>query len=161
MTFRATIDAFVRGEEPQKFDTMGVYVTAKLLVAWWGRRAGSAPAQRHDRQRPSPPGSAPGTSFSRNVGWGMRLIMLPMMKVIGPLMGMAGSVAKGAKRYVDAADFGADINGRFYASPGKKLVGPLTVQNHAHFLDETRQEMGWNAIVKAAGDVDVAESRAA
>ena len=32
-------------------------------------------------------------------------------------------------------EFGDDVNGQFWASPTKKLVGKLTLQEHPHFLD--------------------------
>ncbi len=74
---------------------------------------------------------------------------------------MPGSVAKGAKRYVDAADFGPDINGVFYASPGKKMVGPLTPQGHPQFLNPEHQETTWNVIVKVTGNRSYPQIKAA
>jgi len=157
---RAAFEALARGSQPTKYKTMDVYVTAKLFAAWWA----AALARRLPTGMVAlavSPGSAPGTSFSRNVGFGMKYIMIPMMKVLGPLMGMAGSVSAGAKRYVDAAEFGPETNGRFYASPGKKLVGKLTVQEHPHFLVEEHQEAAWDTVVRLAGGATVKAVRAA
>ena len=82
---------------------------------------------------------------------GMMLLMIGIMKVIGPLFKMAGPVAAGAKRYVDAGEFGAEASGKFYASPSGKMVGPMEVQPQAHFHDERQQGAAWNSIVRLSG----------
>ena len=100
-----------------------------------------------------PPGSAPATSIARSAPLIMRAVMLPMMKVIGPLMGMAGSVEAGARRYLDAADLGDGETGHFYATADrKKLVGPVAIQTWPeYFTDQTSQEVGFDAMVKMTG----------
>ena len=79
----------------------------------------------------------------------VRLLMVPMMKIVGPLMGMAGSIESAAARYVVAADFGDDETGHFYASENrKKLVGPMVIQTWPeYFTDLTSQEAGFQAVV--------------
>jgi len=101
----AAVDALARIKGPYEFNSTNEYVTAKMVVAWW--------AAALSRKLPAgmtvnavSPGSAPASSIARNAPFIMRTIMLPMMKVVGPLMGMAGSVETGARRYVDAADLG-------------------------------------------------------
>jgi hypothetical protein len=83
----------------------------------------------------------------------MRFLMVPFMKLMGPLLGMNGPVDKAARRYLDAAEFGDDQSGDFYASEGaKKLAGKLAVQTEpAHFVDEKAQETGFEAVVALTG----------
>ena len=146
----AAMDAVARGEQPDSYSSNDTYANAKLWVAWW--------AAALSRRLPDgmmavavSPGSAPGTTFARNMSVPMRLVMMPMMKIVGPLFGMAGSVEQGAKRYVDAGDFATDTSGKFWASPPGKLVGPLEVQTQSHFTDATLQEAAWDSVVRLTG----------
>ncbi|MCH8899557.1 MAG: SDR family NAD(P)-dependent oxidoreductase [Acidobacteria bacterium] len=146
----AAMDAVARGEQPKSYSGNSTYANAKLWVAWW--------AAALSRQLPDgmvvvavSPGSAPGTSFGRHMPVWMRVLMLPMMKLVGPLFGMAGSVAQGAQRYVDAGDFATDASGKFWASPPGKAVGPLEVQAQDQFSDEKLQEAAWRSVVRLTG----------
>ncbi len=146
----AAMDAVARGDQPAGYSANSTYANAKLWVAWW--------AAALSRRVPDgmvvvavSPGSAPGTTFARNISAPMRLVMIPMMKVVGPLFGMAGSIAQGAQRYVDAGDFDTGASGKFWASPPGKAVGPLEVQTQAHFTDETLQEAAWDSVVRLTG----------
>ncbi|MCH7512061.1 MAG: SDR family NAD(P)-dependent oxidoreductase [Chloroflexi bacterium] len=146
----AAMDAVARGEQPDSYSSNGTYANAKLWVAWW--------AAALSRLLPDgmvvvavSPGSAPGTTFARNMSAPMRLVMVPILKVIGPLFGMAGSIEQGAQRYVDAGDFATDASGKFWASPPGKAVGPLEVQAQPHFADETLQEAAWRSVVRLTG----------
>ena len=146
----AAMDAVARGEQPESYGSNATYTNAKLWVAWW--------AAALSRRLPEDmvvvavsPGSAPGTAFARNMSAPMRLVMVPMLKIVGPLFGMAGSVAQGAQRYVDAGDFAGDASGKFWASPPGKLVGALEVQKQPHFTDETLQEAAWHSVVRLTG----------
>ena len=143
----AAMDAVARGEQPDSYSSNSTYANAKLWVAWW--------AAALSRLLPNgmvvvavSPGSAPSTNFSRNMSAPMRLVMVPMIKIVGPLVGMAGSIEQGAKRYVDAGDFATDASGKFWASPPGKMVGPLEVQTQTHFADETLQEAAWRSVVR-------------
>lgn len=146
------IDALARIKGKDKFVSLNEYVTAKLVVAWW--------AAALSRRLPAgmtvnavSPGSAPGSNFARNAPLMMRLFMMPMMKIMGPFMGMAGSIETAASRYLDAADLGDDETGHFYATVHrKKLVGPVGIQTWPeHFTDEGSQEAGFEAVVKMTG----------
>ena len=146
----AAMDAVARGEQPERYGSNATYANAKLWVAWW--------AAALSRRLPEgmvvvavSPGSAPATTFARNMSAPMRLVMVPMMKIVGPLFGMAGSIAQGAQRYVDAGDFAIDASGKFWASPPGKLVGQLEVQTQSHFTDETLQEAAWDSVVRLTG----------
>ena len=124
----AAIEALAKVRGPYSFNSNNEYVSSKMVVAWW--------AAALSRKLPAgmtvnavSPGSVPGTNFARNASWVVRLLMVPMMKIVGPLMGMAGSIESAAARYVVAADFGDDETGHFYASENrKKLVGPMVIQ---------------------------------
>ena len=135
-----------------KFNNMQEYVTAKLIVAWW--------AAELARRLPSgitvnavSPGAAIATSFGRDANTMMRIVLMPLMKLIGPLMGMNGSIENAARRYLDAAEFADDQTGHFYATAHRtKLVGPMGIQTWPeYFTDERGQEAGFNAIVKLTG----------
>ena len=144
------MDAVARGEQPENYSANSTYANAKLWVAWWAGALSSRLPEGMVVVAVSP-GSAPGTTFARNMSLPMRLFMLPMMKVVGPLFGMAGSVAQGAQRYVDAGDFEPDASGKFWASPPGKAVGTLEVQTQDHFTDEKLQEAAWNSVVRLTG----------
>lgn len=148
----AAVDALARIKGPYEFNSTNEYVTAKMVVAWW--------AAALSRKLPAgmtvnavSPGSAPASSIARNAPFIMRTVMLPMMKVIGPLMGMAGSVETGARRYLDAADLSDSETGHFYATADrKKLVGPVAIQTWPeYFTDQVSQDVGFDAMVKMTG----------
>ena len=147
----AAIDALARIKGPLPFINMNEYVTAKLVVAWW--------AAALSRKLPAgmtvnavSPGSAPESGFGRDASLMLR-IMMPVMKTLGPFIGMAGSIGTAARRYVDAADLGDNETGHFYATAHRtKLVGPVGIQTWpAHITDEVSQEVGFEAVVKMTG----------
>ena len=134
------------------FVNMGEYVTAKLLVAWWAAAlARRLPAGM--TVNAVSPGAALDTSFARNANAMMKAVMLPMMKLLGPMMGMAGSTESGARRYLDAAELGQDQTGLFFATAHrKKLVGPMGVQTWpAYFANSEGQEASLEALVRLTG----------
>jgi NAD(P)-dependent dehydrogenase (short-subunit alcohol dehydrogenase family) len=150
----AAIQALTRIETPvqTKFVNIVEYVTAKLIVAWWA----AALARRLPvgiTVNAVSPGSVPSTGFARDANLMMRVFMVPMMKVVGPLMGMSGSVENGARRYLDAAELGDDESGHFYATANrKKLVGPTGIQTWPeYFTDERSQEASFDAMVVLTG----------
>ena len=144
----AAIEAMARVQGPYKYKSNSEYVTSKMVAAWW--------AAALSRKLPPgmtvnavSPGSAPGSNFARNGSLVMRFFMLPVMKIIGPIMGMAGSIEAAAARYLAAADLGDDETGHFYATAHRrKLVGPTAIQTWPeYFTDETSQEAGFDALV--------------
>ena len=151
----ATIEAFCRLDIPVQtnpFKNMREYVTSKLFVAWW--------AAALARKLPGgmtvnavSPGSALATDFGRNASTMMRFFMMPIMKLMGPLMGMDGSTESAAGRYVAAADYGDDQTGHFFATAHRrKVVRPVGIQTWPeYFLDEASQEACFDAMVKVTG----------
>jgi NAD(P)-dependent dehydrogenase (short-subunit alcohol dehydrogenase family) len=150
----AAIEALCRLQLPvqAKFINMQEYVTAKLLVAWWVAALARKLPPGITVNAVSP-GSVPSTGFARDANAMMRLVMMPMMKVFGPLMGMAGSIENAARRYLDVADFGDEETGHFYATAHrKKAIGPIGIQTWPeYFSDERGQEASFDAMVKLTG----------
>ena len=140
-----------RQQVQESFSNMTDYVTAKLVVAWWAA-ALARKLPRGMTVNAVSPGAAPGSNFGRDAGFGMA-VMMTFMKVVGPLIGMAGSLKAAGRRYVDALDFGRDVTGHFYATEHrKKLVGPMARQTWPeHFLDRASQEAAFEAVVQLTG----------
>ncbi len=134
----AAMDAVARGEQPAVYNANRTYGNAKLWVAWWAATLAQQLPEGMIAVAVSP-GSNPDTSFIRNAPGAMR-VMASVLKVVGPLFKMAGPVSDGAKRYLDAGEFGADGSGKFFASPPGKLVGSMEVQQQPHLYDEQLQE---------------------
>ena len=74
--------------------------------------------------------------------------MPPMMKVIGPMMSMAGTLEEAALRYLTAASYDDKTSGHFYASRPKKLVGPVRIQKQPHIISTAYQQASWKVMVK-------------
>ena len=75
------------------------------------------------------------------------------MKIFGPLMGMSGSIEKAARRYLDAASFGDEETGHFYATAHRRtLAGPMGIQTWPEYFHDTRgQEASFDALVGLTG----------
>jgi len=146
----AAMDAVARGEQPVPFNANRAYGNAKLWVTWWVAALA--------RNLPKgmvvvavSPGASPGTNVNRAMPAIMRWTVLPLIKVIGPWLKLTGSVAEGARRYVDASEFGAEASGKFYASPPGAMVGTLEVQQDEHFYDRSMQDAVWRSVVRLSG----------
>ena len=143
----AAVEALVRSGPNVKYESGRAYADAKLIVAWW--------AAALARRLPSgmavyavSPGAAPDTQVSRNMSWAMRWLLLPLVKLIP---GMSQTPETAALRYLQAAEFGTDVSGQFFASAPKKLTGPIEAMRHPHFHDRANQEAAWQAVVKVSG----------
>lgn len=154
-----TIGSLVRLELPEQksFKNMNEYVTAKLIVAWWTAELAKQLPQGTTVNCVSP-GANAATSFARDAGFAIKALMLPMMKLIGGVMGMNGPIEDGAKRYIDAASRDDHDTGNFYATAHpKKLVGPVGIQDQfSQFFDARTAAAAWTALVELTG-VDVAQ----
>jgi len=149
-----TIESLVKLQLPEQksFVNMREDVTAKLIVGWWA--AALAP------QLPAgmtvnavSPGANLGTTFARDAPVMMKLVMMPFMKLMGPLLGMDGPVADGARRYLDAAERLDDDTGNTYATAHpKKFVGPVGLQTtFPQFFEEESFQPAWDALVSLTG----------
>lgn len=146
----AAMDAVGRGEQPDPYNSMRVYGNSKLWVAWW--------VAALKRELPEglvivavSPGSALGTNLAKEASAIILWLVIPLMRIIGPLFKMTGSITAGAKRYLDASEFGAEASGKFYASPPGKMIGPLQVEKMEHFYDRSLQDACFRSVVRLSG----------
>jgi len=143
----AAVEALVRNGPNVKYEANRAYADAKLIVAWW--------AAALARRLPSgmavyavSPGAAPDTKAVRNAGPALRLLMIPIVKLIP---GMSQTPETAARRYLQASAFGTDVSGQFFASAPKKLTGPIEAMRHPQFHDRANQEAAWQAVVNVSG----------
>lgn len=150
----AAIEALAKIQAPVQdgFANMNEYVTAKAVVAWWAAALARRLPEGMTVNAVSP-GANVDTSFARDTSAAMRLVMLPAMKLVGPLFGMNGPIDQGARRYLDAAEYDDSRSGAFYATAHRrKAVGPVAVQTWPeYFVDEDAQEAGFEAVVRLTG----------
>lgn len=145
----AAIEAQIRMEPPAEHNAANTYATAKQFVAWWAAElARDLPAGV--TVNAVSPGSTPDTDAARNAPFFMKHVMVPMFKLIP---GMSHSLADGAGRYIEAAGYGDDITGKFFASKPKKMTGPIEEVRLDRFDDPAAQRALWNVTTKVAGGV--------
>ena len=141
------VEALLRNGPNVKYVPNRAYADAKLIIAWWvaalARRLPSGMAVYAVS-----PGSAPDTKAVRNAGPALKWLMIPIVKLIP---GMSQTPETAARRYLQASEFGTDVSGQFFASPPKKLTGPIEAMRHPHFHDRANQEAAWQAVVKVSG----------
>lgn len=143
----AAIETQMRMKPPARYKAGDVYATAKVLVAWWAAELARRLPEGMTVNAVSP-GSTPETNAIRNAPFYMKYLMLPMFRLIP---GMSHSVSDGARRYLDVAGSGDEVTGRFFASPPKKMTGPLEEFTLPHISDRASQEAGWAATVNVSG----------
>lgn len=143
----AAIEAQMRMDAPAKYKPGDVYATAKVFVAWWAASLARLLPEGMTVNAVSP-GSTPDTNATDNAPFYMRKIMIPIFKLIP---GMSHSVADGAARYLEVANY--QESGKFYASKLKKMTGPLHEMKLDHFADTDGQRALWNVTGRVAGGV--------
>lgn len=145
----AAIEAQMRMEPPATYKPSDTYATAKLFVAWWAAGlAGRLPEGM--TVNAVSPGSTPDTNAARSAPFYMRYIMLPVFKLVP---GMSHSVGDGAGRYLEAAGYGPQINGKFFASRPKKMTGPITEIRMDNVDNPPAQRALWNVTARLTGGV--------
>ena len=152
----AAVEALLRNGPNIKYQANRAYADAKLVVAWW--------AAALARRLPSgmavyavAPGAATDTKVSRNAGWALKWLMIPIVKHIP---GMNQTPEMAARRYLQASKFGTDVSGQFFASAPKKFTGRIEAMRQPHLHDRANQEATWQAVVKVSG-VDLSSVRPA
>ncbi len=146
----AAIEAQFRMEPPAQYKPSNAYANAKMFAVWWAAElAHSLPTGM--TVNAVSPGSTPETNAARNAPFYMRRLMMPMFKL---MPGMSHSVAEGAGRYLEVAGYGDDITGKFFASPPKKMVGPLVEIRMDHLDNPAAQRALWNVTTKTASQHD-------
>jgi len=141
------IEAIIRSSPNVKYNPNTAYSDAKVFVAWWV----AALARKIPKDMAVyaiSPGAAPDTQAVRHLGFVMKHVMMPIVKLIP---GMSHSVDEGAKRYLTASRFGVDVSGKFFCSPPKKMTGPIEVMRQEHLHDRASQDALWRAVVKVSG----------
>ena len=143
-------ESLIRSEGPLKYKPMTAYTNAKLFVAYWSAAlARKLPAGM--TVNAVSPGSALSTNADRNANFLMRFIMIPIIRLVP---GMSAPVSAAASRYIEAAEYSEQVNGEFFASAPKKMIGQLHRVQLPHVLDRDSQEATWTAIVRVAGGVE-------
>lgn len=145
----AAIEAQFMMEAPAEYKPSNAYATAKLFAAWWAAELARNLPEGVTVNAVSP-GSTPDTNAVDNAPFYMRKLMIPMFKMIP---GMSHSVADGAGRYLEAAAYGDDVSGKFFASAPKKMTGPLVEIRMDHIDNPQGQKALWNVTTKVAGGV--------
>ncbi|MBV9408334.1 MAG: SDR family NAD(P)-dependent oxidoreductase [Candidatus Eremiobacteraeota bacterium] len=143
----AAVEALLRSGPNVKYTPNRAFADAKLIVAWWA----AALARRLPSSMAAyavSPGSAPATNAVRNAGALTKWLLIPLTKMIP---GMSQTPEEAALRYLQASAFGTDVSGQFFASPPKKLTGPIEAMRHPHFHDRASQEAAWKAVVNVSG----------
>ena len=135
----AAIEAVMRLTPPATYKGGDQYATAKQFVAWWATKLAKLVPAGTTVNAVSP-GSTPGTNADRHVNFAMKYVMMPILKVIP---GLSHSIADGAGRYSEAASFGDDVTGKFFASAPKKMTGPLTEMKYEHLDRPEAQKALW------------------
>ena len=143
----AAVEALLRNGPNVKYVPNNAYADAKLIIAWWVAALA--------RRLPTglvvcavAPGAATDTKVSRNAGWALKWLMIPIVKHIP---GMDQTPETAARRYLQASEFGTDVSGQFFASAPKKFTGPIEAMRHPHLHDRANQEAAWQAVVKVSG----------
>jgi NAD(P)-dependent dehydrogenase (short-subunit alcohol dehydrogenase family) len=143
----AAVEALLRNGPNVKYEPNRAYTDAKLIVAWWA----AALARRLPPGMAVyavSPGAATATKVVRNVVPALKYLMIPIVSLIP---GMNQTPEKAASRYLQASEFGTDESGRFFASPPKKVTGPIEAMRHPHLHDRANQDAAWQAIVRVSG----------
>jgi len=141
----AAIEAQLLMEPPATYKPSDVYATAKMFVVWWAADLAQNLPQGMTVNVVSP-GSTPDTNAINGAPFYMRYLMVPMFKLIP---GMSHSVADGAGRYLEAAGYGDEVTGKFFASPPKKMTGSLVEIQMDHLANPTAQKALENVTTKA------------
>jgi NAD(P)-dependent dehydrogenase (short-subunit alcohol dehydrogenase family) len=139
--------SFMFPKSSRKHHPMKAYAMTKLMVSLWT----SAMARKMPEgmiANSISPGATPRTNFARHQSWLMRKVMMPMMDIMGPMMGMAGSVEDAAKKYLRILELDSSTNGKFWASKKGKMAGPLAVFSSPYIDNETYQESIWNLLAE-------------
>ncbi len=143
----AAVEALIRSGPNVKYEPNRAYTDAKLIVAWWA----AALARRLPPGMAVyavSPGAATATKVVRNVVPALKYLMIPIVSLI-PGMNQTPEMAAG--RYLQASEFGTDVSGQFFASPPKKVTGPLTPMRQPHLHDRANQDAAWQAVVHVSG----------
>ncbi len=143
------IEALMRMEPPVAYHSGNQYATVKMFAAWWAAELAQKLPSGMTVNAVSP-GSTPDTNAARSAPFVMKRLMIPVLKL---LPGMSHSIEDGAGRYLEAANFGPEVSGKFFASKPKKMTGPLHEIEMTHLDNPEAQDALWSATSRLAGGV--------
>lgn len=149
----AAIETQIRMRPPARYKSGDVYATTKMFAAWWAAELARKVPESTVVTAVSP-GSAPDTNAVRNAPLYMRRVMIPLFKAMPARMGMAGTVGEGAGRYLQAAEFGPEASGKFYASKPRRMTGALVEVDLPHLRDRAAGEALWAVTEKISRGAD-------
>ncbi|MBH0131299.1 SDR family NAD(P)-dependent oxidoreductase [Salinibacterium sp. NK8237] len=142
------IEALLRAEPPVKYSNNSQYATAKTFAVWWAKElATQLPAGM--TVNAVSPGNTPDTQASRAMPAIMRKVLMPLMKLIP---GVSHGIPVAAARYLSAIEMSDDVTGTFFASPPKKMTGPLTASTQGHFTNPAGQRALWNVLERLTAE---------
>lgn len=123
--FASVIDGTFFGK---KMDPMEAYGYVKYTATQW--MASLARKHKNIRFINMSPGATKGTDVMNDMKFPMNIIFKYIaMPVLMPMMGMAHSLEKGAKRFVDGVTDETLTSGVFYASKDNKTAGRVVDQS--------------------------------
>lgn len=141
------IEAIMRIEAPIRYSPNAQFATMKLFGVWWA----SALARRLPAGMSVTaiaPGSTPETSAPDSSPMLSRRVAVAVLK---RLPGTSQSVAAAAGRYLVAANFGAEVNGAFFASRPRKVAGPMVHNEMVGATSQRTLRCVWNATERLSG----------
>lgn len=123
-------------------DPVNTYGPTKYVAALWM----ASMARKHPSIKfvTISPGGTAGTALADQMGGVMGAMMKHLAMPAMKLFGMVHSIEDGAQRYVRAATDDAFSSGRFYASAGSGMIGPLIDQAQV-FPDLANEQFQDNA----------------
>jgi NAD(P)-dependent dehydrogenase (short-subunit alcohol dehydrogenase family) len=146
----AAVEGLLRYDAPVKYTAGTAYANAKLFVAYWSAELARKLPTGMTVNAVSP-GSAPGTNADRNAPFFMKRVLVPFFKLVP---GKAAPVSVAASRFVQASEYPDQVNGEFFASAPKKMIGEVHKVDLAHVSDRASQAAAWDAVVRVSGGVD-------
>jgi hypothetical protein len=147
--YEEMLKSFIFPDSNEKHAPMKTYALAKLCVSLWT----SAFSRRLPKEiiaNSISPGATPNSNFARHQSWGMRKIIMGMMKIVGPAMGMSGTLTDAAKRYLRILEFDEKTNGKFWVSYKGKMAGPIAIYSSPYLDSVDFQDTVWRLIDQTA-----------
>jgi hypothetical protein len=147
----AVMVALLRGDEKivGAYSHFRSYLCANLFGVMWCFALSKSFSEKGIRVFATSPGNVPDTSLSRQ---GNQYIVSLVGFLLPYIVGALSPEQSAKERYLPFLDRPDSFKvGRFYASPPKKFVGPLTIQELPHFVDPNLAENILKAIEEVSG----------
>ncbi|MGL1887433.1 MAG: SDR family NAD(P)-dependent oxidoreductase [Reichenbachiella sp.] len=142
VTIKEVLKAHIFNKGEKSYNPFKTYAFSKVLVTLWAKSLA--------RELPSgmivntiSPGGTPDTNLVRDQAWFMKKLMMPMMSVVGVKLGVMGTLAQAADRYLAIEGFDSSTSGDFWVSKKGKMTGPLTIFNSDMIDNKDYQDTVW------------------